>query len=173
MAKPPRKPRKPLGEYKVGYCKTPEETRFPHQVIRRKRGPKPQKSLDDYIEEILDSTRRLPGPGGRMRRVTVREFLAHSAVKRALEGDRQMYAEIAKRDAARRGGAASDEPPADDALDPDDEAIIAAFLREQGKKSGNGEDGGDADKGDGADEGGADEGRNEEDEGGGSDEEGS
>ena len=69
MGRHRRDPKKPLGNYDVGYCKTDPKTRFPHQKVSRKpqKRPKQPETLIEHFEDILDSTVKVRGQDGRVR----------------------------------------------------------------------------------------------------------
>jgi hypothetical protein len=98
MGRHRRDPKKPLGNYDVGYCKTDPKTRFPHQKVSRKpqKRPKQPETLIEHFEDILDSTVKVRGQDGRVRRVKVRRGLAMTYVDKALKGDRQVFLAIMK-----------------------------------------------------------------------------
>lgn len=142
MGRHRRNPKKPLGNYDVGYCKTDPKTRFPHQKISRKpqkESQKRPKTLTEHFEDILDSTVEVRAQDGTLRRVNVRKRLAMTFVDKALKGDRQVFLAIVK--LLEREPRRSDPDTPDTAVetDADDQAIIEAFL--QRHKGPNGEDG--------------------------------
>ena len=138
MARRTRRPRGPTGDYEVGYGKPPIETRFPHQVVRRKSQKRP-KSLIEHFEEILDGTLQVQGRDGTVGRVNVRKRLAMTFVDKALKGDRQVFLALVKLLAPAPRKADRDVPEAATEIDTDDEALIAAFLA--GQKASRGEEG--------------------------------
>ena len=128
MARRTRKPRQPTGDYEVGYCKPPIETRFPNQVSNRTGRPKSSKSFPELLEEILDSTLEMRGRTGRVSKVKVKRAMATKQVETALKGDVRTFLAIAKlldRTAYARDRDAAAPAETSDAAD---EAIIASFL---------------------------------------------
>jgi len=128
VARRTRKPRQPTGDYEVGYCKPPIETRFPNQFSNRKGRPKGSKSLAELLEEILDSTIDVRDRNGRVSKVKVKKAIATKQVEAALKGDVRTFLAIAKlldRTAHARDRDAVTPAEMSDAAD---EAIIDAFL---------------------------------------------
>ena len=71
-------------DFKVGYGKPPEHTRFKKGESPNPRGrPKGSKSLRAVIQEVLD-TKVLVTIGGKRRRVTKKHLIVETAVSEAL-----------------------------------------------------------------------------------------
>lgn len=114
--------KKPDGDYTVGYCRPPEDTRFkPGQSGNRAGRPKKSKNIDLLIKAELEKTVPLTGDG-RAKRITKLDALVMQLVNRAVKGDPKalqfIFAHLAKhRDV---------EPFAP--TDADDAALLAALV---------------------------------------------
>lgn len=118
-------------DYEVGYKKPPKDTRFqPGHSGNPKGRPPGSKSLRTLIERELE-TKVTVREGGRVVVMTKRELLAKQTTKRAIEGDFRALQTLLKYDQelATSGRAANDdERLADAPLEPNDRAILEAFV---------------------------------------------
>jgi hypothetical protein len=125
------------GDYKIGYGKPPEHTRFrPGQSGNPAGRPRAARNLSTILEAELKKPVSVR-EGGNVRRVAKREALIASLVNKALQGDIRasnlLIALIQRVEAEHR--------PADrqaPAMDAADEAIIAAFLARTEREDGTG-----------------------------------
>lgn len=124
-------------DYKVGYGKPPEHTRFrPGQSGNPAGRPRAARNLSTLLENELKKPVTVR-EGGRVRSVAKREALVASLVNKALQGETRasslLIALIQRVEAEHR--------PADrqeQILEATDEAIIAAFLARTGQEDGSG-----------------------------------
>ena len=125
-------------DYKVGYGKPPEHTRFkPGQSGNKKGRPKTstaRKDLSDLLWERLDQPVELM-LGGRPVRMSAKEALAHQIVGRAMKGDFKAV-QVLDRLLGGALGRSSDQirtsrPGEDDAQSESDAAVIDRFLHRQ------------------------------------------
>jgi hypothetical protein len=118
-------------DYEVGYKKPPKDTRFqPGHSGNPKGRPAGSKSLRTLIDREL-GTKVTAREGGRVVALTKRELLVKQLIKRAIEGDHRAQQTLLKFDQepATSGRAANDDAPLADApLEPDDRAILDAFV---------------------------------------------
>lgn len=118
--------------YEVGYAKPPRHTRFkPGQSGNPKGQPRGSRNLKTIIEDALDETVTIR-EGGRIRRLPKREALVRTLVNGALMKDaKSLQALLAM---MRATGSISEtlesDPPQE--LSPEDEKLIADFLRRNG-----------------------------------------
>jgi hypothetical protein len=73
-----RAKRQPTGDYKVGYARTPEHTRFPHQR-NAYRGGRRQKSVEDFLREALFRRVAVAGDPRRRRMPRIQVLLENLA----------------------------------------------------------------------------------------------
>lgn len=125
-------------DYKVGYGKPPEHSRFkPGQSGNKKGRPKnspAHKDLSDLLWERLDQPVELM-LGGRPVRMSAKEALAHQIVGRAMKGDFKAV-QVLDRLLGGALGRSSDQiqtsrPGEDDAQSESDAAVIDRFLHRQ------------------------------------------
>jgi len=120
-------------EYEVGYGKPPTQTRFkPGQSGNPSGRPKQRRHLRTLIEEALNETVTIR-EGDRQRTLPKREALVRTLVNGALMKD--VKALQALLTLMRATGLISAEPEAAplQELSPEDEALIADFLRREGR----------------------------------------
>ena len=118
--------------YEVGYAKPPTRTRFkPGQSGNPKGHRRGSRNLKTIIEEALNETVTIR-EGGRIRKLPKREALVRTLVNGALMKDaKSLQALLAM---MRATGLIAEEPvalPAQE-LSPEDETLIAEFLRRHG-----------------------------------------
>ena len=121
-----RRARKPTGDYEVGYCKPPIETRFPNQTGTNRKGrPKGSPNIATILDRILNRkvTVRI---GDTPQPMTYFEYLFVRASETAGKGDLSAFKFIIE----MRQRFPTLAPGADAAqeLTPDDRAIIADFI---------------------------------------------
>jgi Family of unknown function (DUF5681) len=118
--------------YEIGYAKPPTHTRFkPGQSGNPKGHRRGSRSLKTIIEDALNETVTIR-EGGRIRKLPKREALVRTLVNGALMKDaKSLQALLAM---MRATGLIAEEPvalPAQE-LSPEDETLIAEFLRRHG-----------------------------------------
>lgn len=124
--------KKPDGDYTVGYCRPPEDTRFkPGQSGNRAGRPKKSKNIDLLIKAELEKTVPLTGDG-RAKRITKLDALVMQLVNRAVKGDPKALQFILAHLAKHR----EVEPFAP--TDADDAALLAALVVPDTKEDDNG-----------------------------------
>lgn len=124
-------------DYKVGYGKPPEHSRFkPGQSGNKKGRPKKSaahKDLSDLLWERLDQPVELM-LGGRPVRMLAKEALAHQIVGRAMKGDFKAV-QVLDRLLGGALGRSSDQiqtyPAGEDVQSESDAAVIERFLHRQ------------------------------------------
>ena len=120
-------------EYEVGYGKPPKQARFkPGQSGNPRGRPKQRRHLRTLIEEALNETVTIR-EGDRKRTLPKREALVRTLVNGALMKD--VKALQALLTVMRATGLISEEPEAapPQELSPEDQALIADFLRRAGQ----------------------------------------
>jgi hypothetical protein len=117
--------------YRVGYGRPPLETRFkPNQSGNPKGRPRRPLSFDAVVEKVLEEKVEIR-EGDRILRMSNRQALVRTAVRRALNGDPKLLRTVAQLRRAEVGsGPAEDEAAAD--VSASDEAILADFLARHG-----------------------------------------
>lgn len=95
-----------IGDYEVGKGKPPKHTRWQPDCPSpnpKGRPPKPkpgQRKLDHYLDQIVE----VPGPDGKIERMTKRELAYLQIANRAAKGDLAAFRLIQSHDAAKGGG---------------------------------------------------------------------
>lgn len=95
-----------IGDYEVGKGKPPKHTRWVEGCASpnpKGRPPKPkpgQRKLDHYLDQIVE----MPGPDGKIERMTKRELAYLQIANRAAKGDLAAFRLIQSHDAAKGGG---------------------------------------------------------------------
>jgi len=122
----PGTPRKPCGDYAVGYGRPPTATRFqPGQSGNPRGRPKGMKSVGELLEQAL-ATRVTVQDNGRDRRMPVLEVvirgLVNDAVRRDHKAMRAVFALLERHRQSADPGASSG------ALQPEDQAILDAYF---------------------------------------------
>jgi len=144
MPKSPRLPKarrpdgsQPLGaasDYEVGYGRPPERTRFkPGQSGNPKGRPPRQRNTRTVMEEALNQPITIR-EGDRTRSVPKREAIILSMVNSAIKGDAKAQASVFS---LEKSLGMTEEPPESttpEPFTPDDEAVIADYLRRHGSE---------------------------------------
>jgi len=137
--RPPRRNRTAVtGEdrdpaYEIGYGRPPKQTRFkPGQSGNPKGRPKHRRNLRTLVEDALNETVTIR-EGDRMRTLAKSEALVRTLVNGALMKDAKALQALLA--IMRATGLIAEETAIDPSpeLDPEDEALIADFLRRQGQ----------------------------------------
>lgn len=117
----------PTGDYPVGYCRPPKDTRFqPGRSAYPKGRPKGTRNFDTELEAALGRTVDIPAEG-KSRRMSKRALMIEATLNRAIKGDMRAVALIIQFEERRRARNPEPESEAPEVA-PEDEEILKGFL---------------------------------------------
>lgn len=125
-----RPKREPTGDYPVGYCRTPDKTKYKSgQPSANPKGrPRGRKNDATIFREILEHKVEMTLPGGKKSKMTILHAAAWKQVAKAAAGDSRAWTEV-KALAEQLGLLASEPTPAaDDEFTPGEEASLDDFF---------------------------------------------
>ncbi len=131
----PRNPqgekKQPKGDYKVGYGRPPDETRFkPGNEFGRRGGrPKGRKNDATLLKEIFDHKVEISIPGGQPQKTTMRHVMLWKLALRAATGTDTKAFNVITDYARELGVLALPPPPPPEHLAPDEAADLERFIQ--------------------------------------------